>query len=70
MGQSCVAMTRPNPRDEPVTQAACPAKGLSEIIVFSVAQDRGEHIAPVGQCKRRLGSLDDTNSFGLSGFAC
>src|SRR6516164_7746961 len=53
MRQSCVAMSRPKPRDEPVTQATCPASGLSESIVLSLAEDRGEHIAPVNQSKRR-----------------
>jgi hypothetical protein len=48
-----VAITRPKPRDEPVTQTTCPAKGLSECILYSLANYGGEHIAPPSQCKRR-----------------
>jgi hypothetical protein len=36
-----VAITRPKPRDEPVTQTTCPAKGLSEFILYSLANYGG-----------------------------
>src|SRR5262249_51861000 len=45
MRQSCVAITRPSPRDEPVTQATCPANEFSESMVFFLAVRTGASIS-------------------------